>query len=431
MTEERSQHPWYLLVVVLLLVGIGAGLLLRQRLKNPGADLVLASGQSGGIYVELGAEFESLIESQLPALRIEHRPTEGSRENARLVEEGVAQLALIQNDIPASRVIRAIAPIHQDYLHFLVRRDSGIRGLRDLRGRRFVTGLPGSGSRPIVQALLDYFSILGKAEIVPLSVAEGIAALEAGEADALLLMLGFRSPAVLDLLRYSAEVELLSLPEAEVEALDGFRLVYPWCEIRSLPPFAYGDQPEKAVATLSIQTILVTHEEVPARVVLSITEELFAHRSELVYRHPATAEMTESFSPSSVSFPLHPGAKQYFSRTEPGFLVRYAEAGAFLLSLMLAGYGLFRAVRKWLSQRQKDRIDRYYLEIEGFLRELEEPAALSTGRVAAIAREIRHLRHTAFRQLAGEKLLPDASFRILQHLLEQCEARLQRVTNRR
>ena len=424
MKNSNKQHNWYLGLVIFIIILIAGGLFFHYKWKNPGAKLIFVSGQEGGIYVQLAAEFKRLIEEHLPEIKIEHRHSAGSIENAKAIESGKAQMALIQNDIPGSSKLRAIAPIHKDYFHFLVRKDANISGFRDLAGHTIATGLEGSGSRPVVEALVEYFSLEDKTTILGMSVSEGIAAIENGEIDALLLTMGFRAPAFLNLLENSETVGLVDLRETEIEALKGFILTYPMCEMDLLPPYSYGTQPTEPQPVLTIQTILVAHEDVPPRVIKPITELLFSNRSELVQRHPAAAQMNETFSPTSVSFPLHKGAGQYFSRSEPGFLVRYAELGAFIVSLMIAGYGLFSAIRKWINQTQKDRIDEYYLQVEGYLGDLENPDEIANERVEEITKSIKEIRRTAIEQLAGEKLVPDASFRILQHLLDQCERKI-------
>lgn len=423
--NRQQQHPFYLILMGLILAGITVGTILHYRHQNPGADLVLASGQDGGVYVQLAGEFETMIEKHLPKVGIELLQSAGSVENVALLNTREADLALVQNDIPGSTDLRTVAPLHFDYLHFLVRKAKGIAGFRDLEDKRFITGLEGSGCLPIVEALLEYFGIAGRVEIDHRSVTDGIADLRSGKTDALILMLGFQAPAIRELLMEEPDVELVKLSYLEAEALRGFALAYPTCRIDELPPYCYGDDPSYRVPTLAIQTLLVAHQGVSPDVIKQITEALFSHRSELIHQHPAAAQMTESFGQASVSFPIHEGARQYYSRDEPGFIIQYAEMMAFLLSLTIAVYGFLRVMNKWIIQRQKDRIDVYYLEAEAYLQRLEGGEKLSLASLDEIEEAVLEMRKVAFRQLADEKLIPDASFRILQHLLGQCESKVQ------
>ena len=428
-SQNRQQHQKYLVLVVLILIVIIAGLVQTFRWKNPAAWLVLASGQEGGVYIELAREFETMIEKQLPNIQIEHSLSAGSVRNVELLKSGKADLALVQNDIPGSPELRTIAPLHKDYLHFIARKASGIRGFRDLQGRPFVTGLEKSGSYPVVKALLEYYSV-SDATMKMMEVGKGVASLKNGESEAMLIVLGFRAKAMRELFSSSDEFEIVKLKADEVAALEGFLLTYPACEKGKMPPFAYGDQPAEPVDAITIQTLLLTRADVPKQIVKSVTEVIFSHRSELIQRHAAIAQMIETFESSSVSFPVHPGAQQYYSRDEPGFLIQYAETMAFILSLMLASYGLFTALQKWNSQRQKDRIDTYYIELEEYIGQLDQPENLADQDLVRIGTAIKEIRHSSIQQLAGEKLLPDASFRILQHLLDQCEQKVKEIGKR-
>ncbi len=414
--------------MVVILISIICVVTLRYRWHHPGAHLVFASGQDGGVYVELADEFHSIIEKELPDVSVQLQPTAGSVENVNLIESGAAQLALVQNDIPGTAALRTIAPLHSDYLHILVRKEAQITGLRDLSGKTVTTGLYGSGSLPVVQALLKYFQ-LKDTTVHQLSVSDGLQQLTTGETDALILMLGFRAPAIIDLFasEHASDLEFLTLPSTELQALEGFVLAYPFCRTIDLPPYSYGAAPSSPTPTLAIQTLLVAHRDVSPRLIKPITEVLFTHRADLIRREPAIAQMSEEFSTATISFPIHEGARQYFSRDEPGFIIRYAEMLAFLLSLLIALYGLFRAARKWVEQRQKDRIDDYYLRVDENLERLQAPDQLDQEQLEAISLEIKAIRHEAFQQLANEQLNADTAFRILQHLLDQCEAELDKL----
>ena len=68
-------------------------------------------------------------------------------------------------------------------------------------------------------------------------------------------------------------------------------------------------------------------------------------------------------SGQNLGIPLHMGAKSYYRREEPGFLIRYADSMALFLSItVLFASGTWR-LRLGLQQLQKKRADKYNLEI--------------------------------------------------------------------
>ncbi|MEO0415207.1 MAG: TAXI family TRAP transporter solute-binding subunit [Verrucomicrobiota bacterium] len=425
--ERRGnrQHLGYLGFIGLILTGVVVAILLRHQANRPSADLNFASGQSGGLYVSIANDLKKVIEDENPKITIHTQQTDGSVANIQLLEAGEVQLALTQNDVPGNTQLRTIAPIHHGYLHFITRRDSNIKSLQNLRNKRVATGSKGSGSYRITTQLFDYFGLTEHIQLSQASVETATAQLQNGEIDAWLVMLGFRAPALMELLT-NPDIALVSLPANEVDALEGFVMSYPFCSTKTIPPLSYSPQQLTAIDTLTIPTLLVTTDKQPNALIEHLTENLFSNRPILRHQHPAFAEMHESFDRSELAFPLHPGARRYFDRNEPGFIVRYAEAMGFGLSLLLAAYGVFTAGRQWILQKQKDRIDEYYLDLESILERLNEEK-LSPKDLTELRSEIHSIRQSALKQLAAEKLQPDASFRILQQLLTSCEDKINQL----
>ena len=91
----------------------------------------------------------------------------------------------------------------------------------------------------------------------------------------------------------------------------------------------------------------------------------------LSQKHSAFSNLDESQATARLQFPTH-GGRTFFRRDEPGFLVKYAEAMGFILSACILLWGLEIGVRKWLLQKRKDRIDKYYQAIEGIIGRLRE-----------------------------------------------------------
>lgn len=428
---QKSWLVYLFCIVAISVVGAVAWCLFigNQSVK---ANLVFAAGPEEGIYFKMAGEIAGILESKHPGLGIEVIESNGSGENARLIESGKADLALIQNDTPAGSEVKAVVPTHMEFLHLVARKDAEIRGWADLEGMRIVTGPESSGSFRIVRALLVYFSILEKVDLIPLDYEDARAALLEGEADLFPLMYGFRAPYVQNLFKQSSEVELLKLNKPNESALLGFFSTYPSARSVVIPPLSYGSEPPETAQTIGVETVFVASEKLPRSSMHLITETLFRERSQLVRLVPQASYLSEGFSKESLSFPIHEGASDYYDRNKPGFFVKYAEAMAFGLSVLLAIYGLAVTIRGWISQHRKNRIDAYYLKLEEHLNSIRSEVPLSAEEVNEIQESIRQVRHEAFQQLSDEKLKPDASFRILQHLLEECdEAFLSRGTNSR
>ncbi len=160
-------------------------------------ELRLSAGQPGGVYQPVAEAVRDLVASEDADLVIEVLASDGSAENARRLQDGGAELALLQNDTPGNEMLRSLVPLQAGALHFLVRRESGIRNIADLVGHRVGVGLPTSGSHRLVDEPLKHFELDPAAiELRPLTIEEACRQLDAGEFDALLMMIGMKTEAV-------------------------------------------------------------------------------------------------------------------------------------------------------------------------------------------------------------------------------------------
>lgn len=88
----------------------------------------------------------------------------------------------------------------------------------------------------------------------------------------------------------------------------------------------------------------------------------------------------------------------------------------FLLSACILLWGLAGGIRKWLLQKRKDRIDKYYQAIESIIGRLREEESLDT-----LEEELITLRKDALHELVKEKLAADESFVIYQNMANGCQ----------
>lgn len=419
------RRPYAVLTVTFAVTLMGL-LVFVAFASKPERGLRLTSGQPGGVYLPLAKSIAEVVGTGEGRLAIEVLESDGSAANAERLSTGEADLALIQNDALADDMLRTLVPMDLGALHFIVRSGSGIGRLGQVEGKTIGIGLPTSGSHRLVEELMRHFEVdLSRTKLVPMRIEEGCDKLAAGKVDALLMVLSLKSDAVEKLVAAS-DVRLVGIgdgigPGCEIE---GFRLSYPHVEPLLIPVHAYAMPrggkpgiPEKAVPTVAVRTVLAARRDLPDAAARGITRKVLESGSRLTVAGREVTMPGQTGEAGRLQFPLHDGAAQYFNRNEPGFLVRYAEVIGLIVSLMIAAYGLFRAARKWLGQRQKDRIDAYYLELNQMLNRMLEPQ--DEPALIAIQKRLQLIRSAALSQLAKERLLPDESFRIFQTVLAE------------
>ena len=421
----------------LIAIGIVGAILLavlaQRWLSEDSEELVFSTGQEGLLYHELAAALSEEVELTHSHITLDLLASKGSLENADRLNQGTAHLALMQNDTLAGADVRSITAIYPELVHFLCRKDSPIRSLRDLPGHTLALGVKGSGSEKFTTELLDYLNIdITKIKIVHLPIQDATTQLKVGDVDALLFLTGLGNTACQKALNEGAQLTPLVLPPGGESSwsgahewartmADGFRVHYPHATDHTIPLLAYpgagGGQPAEPIPTLGVQAVLVCHKDLPADLVETITRTIFEHRASLSQRHAAFSSLSENVAQESLQFPLHEGAEQYFRREEPGFLVKYAESMGFILSASIILWGLIGGIRKWLLQKRKDRIDKYYQAIESIIGRLREGGES----LDDLEEELITLRKDALHELVKEKLAADESFVIYQNMANGCQ----------
>lgn len=419
------------IATVLAAVLIACGLIIFRStsVTDPLPDIVIATGSETGTYHALGTALGELLLSEGLAKSVTVRPTEGSVSNAGMIETGSADLAIIQSDTPAVENARLVAPLYQEVLHILVA--SGVADqileVGDLTARRVALGSLGSGTRQVSRRILGHFRV-EPGEDLAIGPMEAVRALEEGTIDAAFLLTSIPSAAVEELCAKDA-VRFVSLGDAQElgNEADALALVFPALHATTIPRSTYGTLPNRPIRTIGVTAQLVASSTLDGEFVRRVTEELIQHRTRLAGDEgqlTVASRIREQYRPEAVNLPYHPGAVAYYERSQPPFLVQYAETISLGLTLLVGVYSGFLALREWIRRRRKNRVDEYYLEAVGHA---VDPAETDLGILRDRRRALIALRRTAFSDLVAEKLDANESFSIL---LEYINSELETIDRR-
>lgn len=397
--------------------------------------LVIATGPVTGTYHALGISLARVLASKESFSTVEVLSTDGSAQNMGLISEpgSDVDLAFVQGDASPSTNARLITTLYDEVLHIVLSPSASerIRSIYDLQGQRVTLGAAGSGTRELSGRVLRHFGVEVGEDLL-LSPAEMVAALAQDQVDAAFLLSPIPSRLITDLAQQDG-VRFLSLGESgreggEAHALE---LNFPGMRRKIIPRSTYVRLPRRPVHTVGVTAMLVAREDVDEELVRDITSILFGHRAgELGLEGSELAvarQIREDYDPATVTIPYHPGSHAYYLREQPPFFVEYAEALSLGLTLLLALYSVFIAVREWLRRRMKNRVDAYLLQAEGIVEGMR-----NLGPVELKARydALEAVRRAAFDDLIAERLYADEAFVILQNYLRDelasIESRLSR-----
>jgi TRAP transporter TAXI family solute receptor len=150
--------------------------------------LILGTATPGGGFPVNGEAYAEALNAQEPRLRIETRNTKGSTENVPLLEAGKLDLGLVAGELASAALakpgteLRIVAAMYSSPGMFIVRADSPIRKIEDLRHKPVVLGTQGSGITVLGRIVLKSLGIehqeitLEKAADGPPMLADGRAA---------------------------------------------------------------------------------------------------------------------------------------------------------------------------------------------------------------------------------------------------------------
>jgi TRAP transporter TAXI family solute receptor len=206
--------------------------------------------------------------------------------------------------------------LHPEPITVVSRKESNVRALEDLKGKRFNVGNPGSGTRASIEELL---SALGW-KLQDFSMAAEMMADEHGPAlcdgkiDAFAYGVGHPSANIQDPTT-SCGARLVSVTGPAVDRLVKSRSYYAYSTI---PGGLYPNNPQET-RTYGVLATLVSSSKVQPEAVYVLVKAVFENFEEFRKLHPALATLKQDgMIRDGLSAPLHEGAARFYR--EKGWL---------------------------------------------------------------------------------------------------------------
>ncbi|MFG3301636.1 TAXI family TRAP transporter solute-binding subunit [Micromonospora chersina] len=284
--------------------------------------IFLATGNTTGVYYQLGGGYADLISRHLPGYEARAEPTGASVENITRLAGGDMEIAFSLADTAADAVsgrgafdgqpqpVRALARVYSNYTHVIVRSGGKIDSFADLRGKRISTGSPRSGTDIIAGRLLTAGGIDPDKDIqrLNLSLPETVQRMRAGSLDGMFFSGGLPTPGIKDLLASApGAFRLLPLTELAEPLAARYGSVY---TTAVLPKEVYGTP--APTPTITVANVILVAADMPDQLAYDLTRVLFTWQGELIKVHPEAANFTRESAAATQPIPLHPGAVRYY-----------------------------------------------------------------------------------------------------------------------
>ncbi len=310
-----------LLAIVAILVAGCAEKEAKPAEKAEKYHITILTGGASGTYYPIGGAMAKIINKYVKGVEATAVTSGASVANARKLGDKEAELALLQNDIAyyayngiemfkekPVRNIRGIATLYPEVIQIVTLKDSGIKTIYDLKGRRVAVGAPGSGTAVDAMQILNAAGINeSNTDIRYLNFKEVADALKDGTIDAGFIVAGIPTAAVTDI----AAVRDIYIVEIPDEIYQKLHEKYKFYIQYTIPAGSYKGL-DKDVKSVAVLAMLATREDIPEDIIYNITKAIFEHTDELVAAHERAKDITLQTALDGMSIPLHPGAEKYY-----------------------------------------------------------------------------------------------------------------------
>lgn len=289
--------------------------------------VTIGTGGITGVYYPTGGAIAKIINAKRNSyhVRASVESTGGSKFNINAIATGDLDFGVAQADTqymayfgkeawagkPVKK-LRAVFALAPEAVTFVAAEDSGIRSIRDVKGKIVNIGDPGSGQYINSQ---DIFKTVGlvpdkdfKAEKIKPADAPRI--LQDGRIDAFFFTVGHPNGNIKEA---TAGKRLCRI--VPITGLDKLLKDAPYYSMTTIDMTQYPDatnSKDGKVETLGMLATLVTSSDVPDDVVYAITKEVMENLDAFKKLHPALGSLTKKSMLEGLTAPIHNGAMRYY-----------------------------------------------------------------------------------------------------------------------
>ena len=305
--------------IALLALSLGAVLALTSCGEKK--NYILATGGTSGTYYPFGGAIANIWNTKIENMNVTAQATGASAENLRLISNGDAEYAIVQNDVmdyanngsdmfEGKKIenLASVGTLYPEVVQIAASKNSGIKTVADLRGKRVSVGDAGSGVEFNAKQILEgYVSTMKDIQKNNLSFKESAEGIQNGTLDACFITAGVPNSALQEL-AFTAGLILIPVDGAQADSMCSKCSFY---TKTTIPAGTYKGTDTDTPA-LSIKATLAVSAKLDENTVYDMTKALFDNLDELSSAHAKGKEVSAKNAVEGISVPLHPGAAKYF-----------------------------------------------------------------------------------------------------------------------
>jgi len=246
--------------------------------------------------------------------------TMGTQENIRRLAGDELDLAMANaaisyfasrggRDWETPQPIQSVVTLAPNVAFFITPKDSGVKTMADLKGKRVVIGPPGAGFEHFVEPILEAHGVK-LSDLTPLYGTQPAAVDMLSDGSAAAAFLGGAIPTA-SITQACASGDILFVPfeeEARQKLVDEYAFFHPALVKAGTYRGQDVDYPCLNVGSMHLITSAAKDEET----VYQLTKALYENREEVVAKHPAGKAINPKNAARPVGTDFHPGAIRFY-----------------------------------------------------------------------------------------------------------------------
>jgi len=286
-------------------------------------NVSIATGGTGGVYYPMGGGLAAVLSKHVQGMQATAEVTGGSVDNLNLIASGKPYVgfSMVDAALDASKGegkfsgrkvdLRTLLVLYPNRMHVVSVESTGIKSMKDLKGKRVSTGIPGSATEVMALRLIEAAGLDPNKDMTRerLGAAESVNALKDKKIEAFFWVGGLPTAAVTD---------LASTPGTKIRMIDHADAVAAMNKKHgnlyyadTIPKSTYaGMDADNKIA--SVANILVVNANMPDDQAYKIVKAVFDHQKELIAVHKEYASVTiPNQKQNSTPIKFHPGAVKF------------------------------------------------------------------------------------------------------------------------
>ncbi|MFP4396938.1 MAG: TAXI family TRAP transporter solute-binding subunit [Desulfonatronovibrio sp.] len=312
-------------IFITLAIIVGLALSAPQAMAKQ--DILFGGASITGVYYQVALQISNMMNKhEGKNYNYIGRPTGGSVFNINALERGAFDFGVAQSDRhwqayngaadwedKPVKSLRSVFSMHPETIMLVTRKDTGIKKVEDIKGKRVNIGNPGSGQRGNAMDVLEIYGLDPDKDFQ----AEGLQQHEASRAlvdrniDAFFYTVGNPSAAIEEPAT-SVDIRMVPINSSGIKKMVEEK---PYYVMTTIPAGTYRGMDED-VETYAVTATVVTNENVDDQVVYDMVSTVFENLDELKGSHAAFRNLKAEEMLKGISAPIHPGAEKYYKEKD-------------------------------------------------------------------------------------------------------------------